>query len=277
MADIRIIALDLDGTLLTSDKRLSPGNAAALERAAARGIEIVPTTGRFYDAMPAVIRELPYMHYAITINGAQVYDIGRDKAVSTAEIPLAQALDIMAYLDGLPLIYDCYMDNKAWMTRAMWDQADVYAPDIYYLKMLRELRTPVDELKAFVRAQGRDIQKIQFFTNDQALRVKLLRELGARFPDTAISTSVVNNVEINAARAHKGAALRQLADYLGLAMTQTMAFGDGLNDVSMIAAAGVGVAMANGCDEAKAKAAYITADCDSDGVAQAIERFCLQA
>ena len=67
---IGIIALDLDGTLLNSNKELTPGNLAALERAAAAGIEIVPTTGRFYNAMPAIIRELPFVRYVITINGA---------------------------------------------------------------------------------------------------------------------------------------------------------------------------------------------------------------
>ena len=62
MKDIRIIALDLDGTLLNSDKELSERNYRALEAAAARGIEIVPTTGRFYDGMPAVIRDLPFVN-----------------------------------------------------------------------------------------------------------------------------------------------------------------------------------------------------------------------
>ena len=66
---IQMILLDLDGTLLTSDKRLSPGNRAALERAAARGVHIVPSTGRFYSGMPQVVRELPFVRYVVSING----------------------------------------------------------------------------------------------------------------------------------------------------------------------------------------------------------------
>ncbi len=70
--DIHLIALDLDGTLLNSKKQLSPRNLAALTRAAELGIEIVPATGRFYGGMPDFIRALPFLHYALTINGAQV-------------------------------------------------------------------------------------------------------------------------------------------------------------------------------------------------------------
>ena len=77
---IQMILLDLDGTLLTSDKRLSPGNRAALERAAARGVHIVPSTGRFYSGMPQVVRELPFVRYVVSINGALIYDAAEDKA-----------------------------------------------------------------------------------------------------------------------------------------------------------------------------------------------------
>ena len=72
MPDLKIIALDLDGTLLDSQKRLSSVNRAALARAAEKGALVVPTTGRFFGMMPACIRELPFVRYAITINGAQV-------------------------------------------------------------------------------------------------------------------------------------------------------------------------------------------------------------
>ena len=77
--DIRIISLDLDGTLLDSQKRLSDANRAALEEAAAKGVHIVPTTGRFFGMMPQAVRDLPFVRYAITINGAQVYAIGNSR------------------------------------------------------------------------------------------------------------------------------------------------------------------------------------------------------
>ena len=275
MPDIKLIALDLDGTLLNSDKQLTQQNAQALACAAARGIEIVPTTGRFFSGMPEVIRSLPYLHYAITINGAAVYDVRCDADIARAEIPLPLAVEIMRYLDTLPVIYDCYMNNWGWMTRAMQLRADAFAPDEHYLRMIRNLRTPVDDLKSYLLETGRDVQKIQLFLTDPALRLTLLRQLGGQFEGLCVSSSVPNNIEINSTDANKGEALRKLAAHLGLDISQTMAFGDGLNDLSMLRAAGVGVAMENACPEAKQAADYVTGSCDESGVAAAIRRFCL--
>lgn len=271
MHDIRIIALDLDGTLLNSDKQLTSRNLAALQRAAETGIEIVPTTGRFHGGMPKSIRDLLFVHYAITINGAQVFDIQKNRAIVRTEIPLEQAIEIMTYLDEYPVIYDCYMDNWGWMTREMWEQAETFAPNEHYLKMIKELRTPVDELKAHLKTIGYDVQKIQVFVQDMKLHGKLMEQLAVQFPQTAISSSVGNNIEINAKNANKGAALRKLAEYLSCDISQTVSFGDGLNDLSMIEQAGIGVAMANACSAVLAVADRITKSCDEDGVAAAIE------
>ena len=90
--DIRIIALDLDGTLLDSQKRLSEANRAALAAAAEKGILVVPTTGRFFGMMPAVVRDLPFVRYAITVNGAEVYDRVEDKVIAREEIPRSMML-----------------------------------------------------------------------------------------------------------------------------------------------------------------------------------------
>lgn len=275
MPDIKIIALDLDGTLLNSQKELTEGCLRALERAAEKGIEIVPTTGRFFGGMPQVIRDLPFLHYAITINGAQVYDIRSDCAVSRTEIPWQRAIEIMEIMDGYPILYDCFMDNWGWMSQRFWDHAEDYTDNPHYIKMLRELRQPVPELKAHLEKTRHNVQKTQFFTRDAALRQRLLKEFPLMMPDIAVTTSLPDNVELNHRDAHKGAALRQLAEYLGIPMSATMALGDGLNDLTMLREAGLGVAMANACPEARAAADAETASCDEDGVARAIETYCL--
>lgn len=275
MPDIKIIALDLDGTLLNSQKELTEGCRRALERAAEKGIEIVPTTGRFFGGMPQVIRDLPFLHYAITINGAQVYDIRRDCAVSKTEIPWRRAIEIMEIMDGYPVLYDCFMDNWGWMSQGFWDNPEAYTDNPHYIRMLRDLRQPVPELKAHLAQIRHDVQKTQFFTKNAALRRRLLEEFPVLMPDIAVTTSLPDNVELNHKDAHKGAALRQLADYLGVPMASTMAMGDGLNDLTMLREAGLGVAMANACPEAKAAANVETLSCDEDGVARAIEIYCL--
>lgn len=274
MPDIKLITLDLDGTLLNSKKELTPENTVALQWAADQGIEIVPTTGRFFGGMPEIIRNLPYLHYAITVNGAQVYDVRRDAEVSSAEIPVERAVALMTYLDQFPVIYDCFMENWGWMTRDLQEQAEDYAPNEHYSKMLRELRTPVDELKAYLLDHNHSVQKVQFFAKDMELRSKLMKEIQERFPELIVSSSVVNNVEVNDQNAHKGVAIQRLAAHLGLDMSQVLAFGDGLNDITMLQAAGIGVCMENGQDAVKAIADYVTASCDEDGVAKGIYHFC---
>ena len=163
---IRIIAFDLDGTLLDSNKDLSRANLAALERAAAAGIELVPTTGRFFGAMPASIRELPFLHYAITINGAAVEDLRAGKTIYQAEMPWQLAVDVMKELDAFPVVYDCYMGNCAYMTAALKEKIDVTVSSPHYRRMLRDLRISVPNLKEYLIEQKKDVQKIQFFSPD---------------------------------------------------------------------------------------------------------------
>lgn len=270
-----IIALDLDGTLLNSKKELSETNFQAISRAAEAGFEIVPTTGRFFQGMPQSIRNLPFVNYAVTINGAAVVDLRKDYDIYKAEIPWQQAVDIMAWLDTMPVIYDCYMDNGGWMSRHLKEKIDLIVDDSHYRKMLHELRKPVPELKSFLLERKTDVQKIQFFTKEPDVRLQVLSQLPEKFQGIVTSSSHIQNVEINQKFANKGDALMALADYLGIHKKDTIAFGDGLNDLTMIEQAGVGIAMENGCQEVKALAKWVTASCDMDGVAVGIERYCL--
>lgn len=271
MEPIRLIALDLDGTLLNSGKQLSERNRAALAAAASHGIEIVPTTGRFFGGMPQPVRDLPFVRYAVTINGAQVYDRLNDAAIARAEIPLATAIGVMRLLDGFDCIYDCYQDNWGWMTDALQRKAQDYARDPHYVEMIRTLRRPVPELKAHLEAKGADVQKIMLFVRDRSIVPYIRAAILERFPELSVTCSTPDNIEINAARAHKGEALRALATHLGFDMENVMAFGDGLNDLTMVRDAGLGVAMANAVPEVLSVAKRVTFSNDEDGVAVAIE------
>ena len=110
--DIRLISFDLDGTFLDDGKGIPPENLRALEQAAARGIWIVPATGRIVAGLPEPLRTLPFMRYYITANGSYVYDALEDRAVARAEIPLARALEFYEYADGLDALYDCLTDLR---------------------------------------------------------------------------------------------------------------------------------------------------------------------
>ena len=298
--DIKIIALDLDGTLLDSEKRLSEVNRAALERAAEKGVLIVPTTGRFFGMMPPAVRDLPFVRYAITINGAQVYDRETDTALVRDEIPLDMALGVMEVLDRYDVIYDCYRQNWGWMTTALQDKAADYATNEHYLKMVREFRKPVPELKAHLRetAGEGDVQKIMLFAQNRRRGVlaasekdgstsperggdaastdvlkSIAEELAAKFPEIKVTASTWNNIELNIRTAHKGNALRRFAEHLGFGLENCMAFGDGMNDFTMVEAAGLGIAMENAEPEVKRVAKWIAPSNDENGVAVGIDKW----
>ena len=276
---VKIVALDLDGTLLDSQKRLSEANRRALAEAAEKGVLIVPTTGRFFGMMPPAVRDLPFVRYAITINGAQVYDRAEDAAIVRDEIPLGMAIDLMRLLDGYDVIYDCYRSNWGWMTAALQAKAEGYATDAHYLKMVREFRKPVDDLKAHLvatAAEG-DVQKVMMFSRNapggEKVAEAIMAEVSAKFPAIKTTASTWNNLEFNIATAHKGNALKRFAEHLGFTLDDCMAVGDGLNDLSMVEAAGIGVAMSNAHPEVLAAADHVTGSNDEDGVAAAFRTF----
>ena len=116
---------------------------------------------------------------------------------------------------------------------------------------------------------------MQLFTLDKNLRAELLKALPVVFPENAISSSVANNIEINDKNAEKGYALKKLSEILKIDIKNTMSFGDGLNDISMIKNAGIGIAMGNACQELKDVSDYVTLSCEESGVSEGIKKFCL--
>lgn len=272
MQNIRIICLDLDGTLLDNQKRISKRNARALQAAADAGIEIVPTTGRFYLGIPEQIRNLPFIHYAITINGACVYDVMNSREIVRIEIPADEAVSIMEHFDTLDVMYDCFLDSWGYMNTSWQEHPEKYSPDPAYTDVFKKLRSPVPELKEFVRASGKNIQKVQFWCRDLSIRDKELKLLPKLFTNVAVSSAIYNNVEVNNVNAHKGEALRRLCEYTDTDPSEVMAIGDGSNDLSMLEAAGTAVAMGNAVAPVLAAANIVTDTNEADGVAKTIEQ-----
>lgn len=275
MSNIKLVAFDLDGTLLTTDKRITERTYVSLEKAASQGVFIVPATGRFVKTVPQEIKDMPFVDYIISINGAYVFNIRTQEVIYRSEIPLKKAVDIMSFFDTLPVAYDCYVNNDSFINREMYDHIRDYVEDEFYLRLVWKYRNSVDELKTHICNENSDIQKIMAYTKDQDLRRYLMDNLGNHYPGLNVTSSIKNNVEINAAGANKGDALRALANYLKLDISQTMAFGDSFNDNPMIEAAGTGVCMDNGNPESKLVADIIAPSNDDDGVARIIERMVL--
>jgi Cof subfamily protein (haloacid dehalogenase superfamily) len=275
MKPIKMIAIDLDGTLLNSEKKVSTKDQKMIERAAKSGVYIVPATGRLYNSVPEEVKSLHGVRYLILANGAVVYDMKEDRDVFRAEIPREHALEIFKFLDTYPCIYGCYMNDLSWMTLESKELIDRYVPEVEFRQLIRAFNETTENLYDLIASRDSDVQKIQLFSDDATLIDYLLVQIPKIFPDVVTTSSIRHNVEINAVSAQKGIALLRLADLLGIDQKMTMAIGDGINDLDMINSAGVGVAMANAYSEEVKKAAdYITSDCDESGVAEAIIKFC---
>lgn len=271
----KLIAFDLDGTFLDTAKTVPEENLAALTAAAERGIYVVPATGRIYNGIPEALRSLPFMRYYICINGAYVYDAVEDTVIHRAEVPLETALRFYEYMDGKPVLYDCYQDGHGYMTKAMYDRAEEYVTEAGVLRLLKTLRIPVPELKAYLREKGEDVQKLQAYYADTAERDRELARLPGLFPELLFSTSVKNNIEVNYHTAGKGNGLAALCRHLGIDPTDAVAFGDSSNDTDMLLAAGCGIAMSNALPQVKEIADALTLSNDECGVADAIYKMVL--
>ena len=271
----RLIAFDLDGTLLDNEKRIPEENLRALYAAAERGVVLVPATGRILRGIPPALRELPFLRYYILSNGAEVCDAREGRTLYRGDIPLELTLRVMDYLDTLPVLYDCYQNDAGWMSQAMYERAPAYfAREPHILKLVEQLRIRVPDLKETLRGHGEGVQKIQFYfrPEDNALRLETLAHFSERFPELRATTSVSNNVEINSERAGKGNGLLALCGVLGIAPEDSMSFGDGTNDSSMLRAAGRGVAMGNADAEVRAAADAVCESNREAGVAKEIRR-----
>lgn len=270
----KLIAFDLDNTLLTTKKEVTPETLRVLSRAAKLGIEIVPATGRIWSAVPANVRSMEFVRYAITLNGAEVIDVKTGATLYEALMPPERGVTLCNAFDDLEIVHDCIAEGVRYMKRWCYDRIDAIASGKWQADIIRASARPVDDFNgAVMKTKG--IQKIQTYTLDVDLRAKLLEALPVVFPKVLFTSSVPNNIEINDPKADKGDALKFLTEYLGLTASESMAFGDGLNDLSMIKAAGIGVAMGNACRELLSVADHVTSSCDDDGVAEGIKTFCV--
>lgn len=269
---IKMIGLDLDGTLLNEQKCISSYTQKVLKAAIEQGITVLAATGRPLAGVPAELREFPGMRYVLTANGARVIDQQEDKVLFEHLLTLKDAqkvLDIFAEYDTLREVFhdgNGYRDNIEHIER--------FYDNPLMCEYIFLTRHPVDDMEAMIHQLPRGFDKVRAVFSrpeEQAeawLRIKRETEL-------TVTGAVVNDVEVNQAGVNKGSALLELGNFLGIGREEIMVCGDGMNDVEMISQVGLGVAMENGIEEVKRAADYITAANDNEGVAKAIEMFVL--
>lgn len=263
----KLVAVDVDGTILASGGRVSEVNARAVAEAMAMGVQVVLVSGRPPYGMDYASERLGLRGYQIACNGALALDVRSGEVFYDRPLPdgdAAQAV-MLAREHGLYLSYYAgphwYVERECEEMRleqAALGNAPVIVPD------LLEADLPAPE-KVLILSVA-DPEGLRRFYEEATLRL----------PDTNVHYSGVASVEIVHAQASKGAALAVLTEKLGLRPEQVMAIGDNFNDLSMMEFAGLAVAVGNAPPEVQAAADLVVAPCEGDGVAEAIELLILR-
>ena len=277
MQDIKLIALDLDGTLFNPEGIITAATKAELNRAAAQGVKIVISTGRPFNGLPFEQIKDTAIEYALTTNGASVYKIEGKECLFEQGMDIETVLPILDWILEREIHIDIYMDGVGFTPiRCRENIGRLDVPESLRKYMIAT-RTPLENLKEYVRDCGQKIQKINLNFYPQPDGTYLYQKETLEFLNANPALTVVcggfNNFEISKAGITKREGLQFLANYLGTDLEHTMAMGDSENDYSMINAAGIGVAMGNASDDIKAIANYITTTNKEDGVGEAVKKF----
>lgn len=271
---IQLFALDMDGTLLQPDHcTISAEDQEAIAKAAAKGVHFVPATGRMKQFIPKPVQEMDGWRYAITSNGAAVYDRKADKLIHTDYLTSAVLCQVVDVLLHYPVFFEIYANGASYILKERLVHATAYGVPEEDVAFFRGKGTPIVSVEEFLQ-QERGLEKLYIPYIDPSIHAALKAELCAL--DVSVTSSVDTNLEVNSRTANKGTALRVLCAHLGLPIADAMAVGDNTNDLEMLQEAGLGVAMGN-ADPTARQAADVVTGCNWEhGVAQAIQQYILE-
>ena len=258
----RLIALDIDGTLLTSDHRVLPSTRQAIAWAREQGVRVVLSTGRSAKEAAFLNREADCDRLAVCLGGSAIADLSTLTHLRQWTIPAPQVAEILPFLAEKNIATLAFAgtrlcilpaDDAAYLARFPDDCCHRFKELLPDFRQVME-REPVCKLLT-IGAQDSLDQLVAF-----------LRPMA----DVRTTNSGKGNVEIMPRQADKGTALALLCKEWGIAMEEVIAVGDSDNDKEMLAAAGVAVAMGNAPQAVKQRADYVTASNDEGGIAQAV-------
>lgn len=267
---IRLIALDLDETTLDAQGHLSPATRRALHCAMDRGIVIVVATGRPLGSIPEEVTRFPGLRYAITSNGAAVYDMTTGQCLQRYLLPAEAVKTILARTRHMDLTYEVFIRGTAYaQTDYIQDPTD-YMADSKTRQYIRETRHGVPDIRAFAYEHRQELDSMD-------LVVKCLEQKAqarARLTDLQgvyITTSVPRLLELSHRDSGKHRALQRISAALGVPQEATAAFGNADNDAEMLKWAGIGVAVENASALCREAADYVTGPYWRDAVALAFQ------
>lgn len=279
MKDIKLVALDLDGTLFDNSSRISKRNLTAIRSITDKGIHVVISTGRPFEGIPFDQIKGTGINYAITANGSGIYEISTGKCLYENAMDEKLVTPILNFLLTRDIHMDAFIGGKGYTPIQCVETAQKLTVPSSIKNYIITTRTRLDNILQFIHENQLKVQKMTLNFYPAADGTLIDRETVRKFLVSNPSITTVcggyNNLEFTRADANKGVGLRKLAEILGVNPDATMAIGDTENDLAIIEAAGIGVAMGNATDAVKARADYVTTTNTKDGVAAAIEHFIL--
>jgi len=262
----RLIALDLDGTVMGRERIISQRVRHAVKQAIDQGHLVTIATGRGFAPTAHFAQDLGVNAPIICYQGALVRDYRDGRTVHSATIPLPVARDLIDFSETRKLNFQVYTQDD----RAYVSQLNSVAEGIAELSGI-----PVTAVKDLAGWLSHPPIKFIFFEQEESVP-ELVRNMQAQFDGhLQVVRSWDQLIEATGPSISKGEALARLAVYMGVAQAETIAVGDQDNDVSMIAWAGLGVAMGNASPAAKAAADVVAPALEADGAAWAIEQYVL--
>ena len=273
---IRMIGVDLDGTLLNSEKQLTAYTREVLKKAIEQEVAVVVATGRPFSGVPDELKHFPGIRYALTANGARILDMQKQKQKVVYENLLSGEIaeKVIDILKRHHAIHEFFVDGVGYMNEDGLKNVYAYFEDPHMAEYLQSTRIPVKDVKEKLQTMKCEVDKLQGIFRNQKDKQEALEELNT-LSGIVVTAAMDNNLEINKEGTNKGLGLLQLGKSLGISREEIMACGDGGNDVEMLKEVGFAIAMANAYDPVKTAADFVTVSNDEDGVAKAIERFVL--
>lgn len=243
MKNIKIIALDMDGTLLNDNKEVPRRNKEAIEKALQQDVHVMLSTGRAFDFSYPYAVELNLPSYHIAANGAEIWTMDKE-LLRRKSLPKGM----------IEKLYNIGRQVGA----GMW----MISSEGAFQEELPEDHEQYEWLK------------FGCYSEDKKTLDILIKEF-SKYEELELANSLPTNIEVNAKGVTKAHALEFLCERMGITMNEVMACGDSLNDIKMIQASGIGIAMGNAQESIKKVADYVTVSNNDGGVAEAIERFVL--
>lgn len=279
MKDIKLVALDLDGTLFDNNSRISERNLTTIRSITDKGIHVVISTGRPFEGIPFDQIKGTGINYTITANGSGIYEISTGKCLYENAMDEELVTPILNFLLTRDIHMDAFIGGKGYTPVQCVETAQKLTVPSSIKNYIITTRTRLDNILQFIHENQLKVQKmtLNFYPADDGTLIdrETVRKFLVSNPSITTVCGGYNNLEFTRADANKGVGLRKLAEILGVNPDATMAIGDTENDLAIIEAAGIGVAMGNATDAVKARADYVTTTNTKDGVAAAIEHFIL--